>query len=77
MVYNDPHSRGRALFVEIEHPETGRRLAVDVPWRLSETPARIHRHAPLLGEHNQYVLGELLGMSAAEIDKLAEEKVVY
>jgi len=47
------------------------------PWRLSETPAAIHRHGPLLGEHNQSVFGGLLGMSIEEIKRLEERKVIY
>jgi len=77
MVFNDPHSKQRELFVAVEHPEIGERLVVGAPWRLSVTPAQINRAAPLLGEHNQYVLGELLGMSPGEIDKLVAERVVY
>jgi len=45
-------------------------------WNI-ETPAKINRHAPLLGEHNEYVFGELLGMSAVEIKRLEQDKVIY
>jgi benzylsuccinate CoA-transferase BbsF subunit len=76
MVSRDPHIKTRDLFEEIEHAELGKRLVVGPPWRLSATPARVRRPAPLLGEHNQYVLGELLGMEQNEIDQLIEEKVV-
>jgi crotonobetainyl-CoA:carnitine CoA-transferase CaiB-like acyl-CoA transferase len=44
---------------------------------MSATPAAVHRAAPLLGEHNDYVLGELLGLSAGERQRLIEAKVVY
>jgi crotonobetainyl-CoA:carnitine CoA-transferase CaiB-like acyl-CoA transferase len=44
---------------------------------MSATPASIHRAAPLLGEHNDYVLGELLGLSKAERERLIAAKVVY
>jgi crotonobetainyl-CoA:carnitine CoA-transferase CaiB-like acyl-CoA transferase len=76
MVSRDPHIRERNLFIEIEHPELGKRLVVGPPWRLSGTPVKVRRPAPLLGEHNQYVLGELLGMPQSEIDQLIEEQVV-
>jgi len=76
MVSKDPHIKERGLFEEIEHPELGKRLVVGPPWRLSATPAKVRRPAPLLGEHNQYVLGELLGMTQSEIDQLIEEQVV-
>ena len=50
---------------------------VGAPWRMSATPASIHRAAPLLGEQNDYVLGELLGLSVGERQRLVAEKVVY
>jgi len=50
---------------------------VGAPWRMSRTPPSIERAAPLLGEHNEYVLGELLGLSAEERQRLIAEKVIY
>jgi len=51
-----------------------------VPVKLSESPAyiggRIDRGAPCYGEDNNYVYGELLGMSGEEIKALAEEGVI-
>jgi crotonobetainyl-CoA:carnitine CoA-transferase CaiB-like acyl-CoA transferase len=44
---------------------------------MSATPPSIHRAAPLLGEHNDYVLGELLGLSTGERQRLIAEKIVY
>ncbi len=77
MVSKDPHCKERGLFVEVEHPEIGKRLVVGPPWKLSATPARVNRPGPLLGEHNQYLLGELLGMSPDEISQLVADQVVY
>lgn len=77
MIPRDPHLKERGILAEVEHPEMGKRTVVGPPWRLSATPARIPRAAPLIGEHNQYVLGELLGMSRDEIERLVEEEVVY
>jgi len=48
-----------------------------IPWKFSRTPGSIRRRAPLLGEHNQYVFCELLGMGEEEVSHLAEEKVLY
>jgi crotonobetainyl-CoA:carnitine CoA-transferase CaiB-like acyl-CoA transferase len=50
---------------------------VGAPWRMSATSTSIDRAAPLLGEHNDYVLGELLGLSEAERQRLVAEKIVY
>jgi crotonobetainyl-CoA:carnitine CoA-transferase CaiB-like acyl-CoA transferase len=44
---------------------------------MSDCPAGNYHYAPLLGEHNEYVFGELLGLSADEIKQLREEKVFY
>jgi len=76
-LFKDPHVRDRGVFLEVEHPAIGNDWVIAPPWRLSETPAQIKRHAPLLGEHNEYVFGELLGMSSVEIKRLEQEKVIY
>ena len=76
-LFEDPHVRDRGVFLQVQHPVIGQDWVIAPPWRLSETPARIHRHAPLLGEHNEYVFGELLGMSTEEIKRLEKEKVLY
>ncbi len=76
-MFNDPHCRARECFVPVEHPEEGRMYVVAPPWKLSDTPARAVKAAPLLGEHNGYVLGELLGMSQQEISRLGQENVLY
>jgi crotonobetainyl-CoA:carnitine CoA-transferase CaiB-like acyl-CoA transferase len=47
------------------------------PARLSETPATLWGPAPWLGEHNERVFGELLGMSPEEVKRLQEEEVIW
>jgi len=44
--------------------------------RLSETPGSVRTPAPLLGEHTDAVLRELLGLDAAEIDTLRDGGVI-
>ncbi len=73
----DPHLKTRDVFKCVNHPVIGDDWVVNPPWHLSETPASIERHAPLIGEHNEKVFGELLGMSSNEIKKLEEEEVIY
>ncbi len=46
------------------------------PWRMSATPPRIESSAPILGQDNDYVLGEVLGLPAAERKALAEAGVI-
>lgn len=65
-----PQLRARGFFVEPEHPEIGRRAIPNMPWRISTCADAPCRPAPLLGEHNDKVLGDLLGKPRKVIDKL-------
>ena len=73
---NDPHLSARDFFWEIDHPEAGSRRYAGQPMRLSATPARLHRPAPCLGQHNDQILGELLGLSVGELNGLREKGVI-
>ncbi|GAG12913.1 unnamed protein product, partial [marine sediment metagenome] len=73
----DAHLRARGVLQSLDHPAIGEKLTMSPPWRFSRTPAQISRPSPLLGGHNQYVLGELLGMPSEEIERLVAEEVVY
>jgi benzylsuccinate CoA-transferase BbsF subunit len=75
--FRDPHLREREIHLESEHPKVGLEFLHGIPWRLSDTPGRIRRPAPLLGEHNQYVFGELLGLPEVEIQRLVEAGAIY
>jgi benzylsuccinate CoA-transferase BbsF subunit len=75
--FRDPHLRAREIHLESEHPKVGLEFLHGIPWHLSDTPGRIRRPAPLLGEHNQYVFGELLGLPEAEIQRLVEAGAIY
>jgi benzylsuccinate CoA-transferase BbsF subunit len=75
--YFDPHFQEREIIVNVEHPATGVDFVPKVVCNLSETPGEIQRPAPLLGEHNNYVFGDLLGLSRDEIEGLVEKKVIY
>ena len=46
------------------------------PWKLSGDGVGVRRPAPLLGEHNRYVLGDILGMSDEEIEELTKAGVL-
>lgn len=73
----NPHFQARERLTDVEHPEQGKLKLLSPPWKLSETPAEIHHPADLLGGHNSYVYGELLGMSEEEIQKHVDEQVIY
>ncbi|MDO8490559.1 MAG: CoA transferase [Dehalococcoidia bacterium] len=73
----DPHFQDRQAFVPIEHPVIGTGWVTSIPWKMSDTPGGVRTPAPLIGQHNQYVFGELLKMSQDEINYLVQEKVIY
>jgi benzylsuccinate CoA-transferase BbsF subunit len=73
----DPHLQERQAYQEIEHPHVGIEWLYGMPWLLSDTPGSVRTPAPTLGQHNEYVLGQLLGLSAGELERLGEAQVVY
>ena len=75
-VFNSAQVKHRGFFVEIEHPETGRLSYPSASYKLSETPWRANRAAPLLGEHNDSVYRERLGRSEEDLANLRKQGVV-
>ncbi|MQG31560.1 MAG: CoA transferase [SAR202 cluster bacterium] len=73
----NPHFKERGLYSDIEHPSLGAEPVYNIMWNLERTPPSIHRHAPLLGEHNQKIFGGLLGMAEEEITRLEEDQVLW
>jgi crotonobetainyl-CoA:carnitine CoA-transferase CaiB-like acyl-CoA transferase len=74
---SDAHLWERGFYTHVTDSKHRSMPIVGAPWRMSDTPPSIHRAAPLLGEHNDYVLGELLGLSTGERQRLIEKKVIY
>jgi formyl-CoA transferase len=68
---NDDHVRGREMYVELDHPKRGKWHNVGMPIKLSNSSVEIER-SPLLGEHTDDVLSNVLGLSSDEIAKLKE-----
>jgi len=66
---HDDYLNETGFFQHYNHPSEGPVCTLTPPVRFSATPAGIHRPPPLLGEHNQEVLGAL-GYSEAQIAKL-------
>lgn len=73
----DPHLRARGTVTTLEHPAHGSRVVLGPPWRFSGSPVANRRWSPAVGEHNSYVYGSLLGLSAVEIAALEEAKILY
>ena len=68
----DPHLRERGYIWDVPHAKAGAMPFLGAPIQLSKTPVVLHRPAPMLGEHNGYVVTELLGMGEAHKDQLHE-----
>jgi crotonobetainyl-CoA:carnitine CoA-transferase CaiB-like acyl-CoA transferase len=74
-IYADPHLKARGAFVKVDHPELGELQFINPPWKFSGFDIQ-SRRAPLLGEHNDYVLKELLGFSTEEVDELTRNNII-
>lgn len=73
----DPHFREREYYVENDHPRIGVMWVPGTPWKFSESKAGIQRHAPELGEHNEYVFNEVLGLGSDRLEELVESGIVH
>ncbi len=77
---HDPQLAHLEWLTEVTGTRIGRWPVAEVPVKLSASPAyaggRIDRGAPCYGEDNEYVYGELLGMTTREIDELTKEGVI-
>lgn len=69
----DPQLAHRGHMVRLEHPLHGETVVEGPRYRLSHTPGRVTGPAPALGQHNEHVLGSLLGYSEERIARLVEE----
>jgi len=77
LVRGDPRcSEANPLFAAVDQPGIGRYLMPGLPLDFSAEPRRPPGPAPLLGEHTDAVLGEVLGLSSAEIGRLHDERIV-
>src|SRR5207248_1481154 len=59
----DPHLRARGLFVETEAPLGGERRTIGAPWRIEPDFTPTYTPAPRLGQHDDYVFKQLLGLT--------------
>ena len=75
-VFDDPQVRARQMRIEVEHTQAGALGLVASPLRLSTSPVRYRLPPPLLGEHTEPVLTELLGMTPAELAALRDAGVL-
>lgn len=74
----DPHLRARGAIVDVCEPDGRVRAAIGVPVRFSETSeVGIVRGTPKLGEDEDYVFGEILGISTAERRRMVDAQIIF
>ncbi|XCF05949.1 CoA transferase [Tamlana crocina] len=74
-VEHDPQVIHNNTFVEVEHPKAGKVKVTNIPFTMSETPGRIKRPSPMLGEHGEEILKEI-GLNQLEIQELINRNIV-
>ncbi len=75
-VVADPHVKQREMFIPLEHPTIGEMTVTGCPIKLMDTKPEIKTPAPLLGEHNEEVYKELLGIDSEKLKMLRENGVI-
>lgn len=77
-VFEDPQvvARGMKISMPYKHSQAGHVDLIGNPIKMSETPAQYVRPPPLLGEHTDEVLKEILGLTPAECDSLRTAGVI-
>jgi len=75
-VVEHPQVKARGSLVEMNHPRAGKVQMVGAPVRLSETPGSVRTPSPMLGEHTEQVLRELLGMDQQTVTALRDKGVI-
>lgn len=73
---NDPQVLANRYIVELDHPSFGAVKSLGFPLFMSETPARLERLAPCIGQHSGVILQELLGYSQDAIYQLTSDGVI-
>jgi formyl-CoA transferase len=75
-LFADPQVLHRAMIAEVPHPTIGSLRLTGTPIKYSETPATIRRHPPLLGEHTDEVLAEVLEYQPERIETLRQQRAI-
>ncbi|MGQ9573328.1 MAG: CaiB/BaiF CoA transferase family protein [Dehalococcoidia bacterium] len=75
-VVNWQQTRERGFFASLDHPQAGRLEYPTAAYRMSETPWRGERAAPLLGEHNEQIYCGRLGYSPKELTRMAAAGII-
>jgi len=74
---SDPQIKAREMMVEVEQPFIGKVRMYGSPLKMSETPTGIRGPAPLLGQHTEEILADVLGYKKEQVKELYDQEVVY
>ncbi|RKS91170.1 CaiB/BaiF CoA transferase family protein [Sphingosinicella microcystinivorans] len=72
----DPHFKAREAIIKVQHPHFQNLWMQNVFPKLSETPGEVAWAGPTLGQHNEEIYGEILGMSVQQMNSLQDEGVI-
>jgi len=75
-VFAHPQAQARAMTLESEHASAGTVRLTGFPYKFSSTPAEIHRPPPLLGEHTEEILTDLLNYSPEDVTILRNNRAI-
>ena len=75
-VFSNPQVQHRGMQLELDHPIAGKVASVANPINLSESPINYDKAPPLLGQHTEQVLGELLKLDSGQIEQLRRDGVI-
>lgn len=75
--FADPHFAARQTRQQTVHPLLGAEMLYRLPWRMSATSTSIRGSAPQLGEHDDYVYGDILGLDIETIRDLQQQQIIY
>ena len=76
VVEDDHIAVARQMIRRVDHPVAGPTKVIGSPINLSETPAEVNSPAPLLGQHTEVVLKEILNLTDAQLELLRKEKAI-
>ena len=75
-LFSDPQVLHRGMVTEVPHPTIGTLRLAGVPIKYSETPGTIRLHPPLLGEHTDEILSEILQYTQGDVEALRAQGAV-
>lgn len=76
-VFQEPQLTEAGYFNRVKTRDGEERDLPGLPWRFEGTQAPILTEAPVLGEHNDYIYGELLGLPQGVVARMVEEQIIY